>query len=243
MAAYAAQVDSLDQSVGRILMALKDAGVDQETLVIFLSDNGASDQAINTALDKPGLTWRLDGKPTFAGNIPENAPGSPDTFVTAGPAWANVSNAPFRGHKQSNYEGGISTPCIVRWPAVIRENGATSNELAHIVDVMATCLEVAAVPYPSEFNGRAVAPHCGISLLPIFHGRQRDGHASLCWATSGCRAVREGNWKLVADKERPWELYDLSVDRTELHDLATTYPERVKHLEEIFHTWKELPGD
>ena len=207
--------------------------------MILLSDNGASAQAKNTALDKPGQTWRLDGKPTSVGNIPTNAPGSPDTFVTAGPAWANLSNAPFRGHKQSNYEGGISTPCIVRWPAVITENGATSNELAHIVDVIATCLEVAAVPYPSEFNGRAVASLCGISLLPTFHGRQRDGHSSLCWATSGCRAVREGNWKLVADKERPWELYDLSVDRTELHDLAAMYPDRVQHLDEVFHKWKE----
>jgi len=243
MAAYAAQVDSLDQSVGRILAALKEARVDQETLVIFLSDNGASDQPMNTALDKPGRTWRLDGKPTSVGNIPANAPGNPDTFTTAGPAWANLSNAPFRRHKQSNYEGGIATPCIVRWPAAIRENGATSNELAHIVDVMATCLDVAAVPYPNEFHGRDVAPICGISLLQIFHGKQRDGHASLCWATSGCRAVREGNWKLVADKERPWELYDLSVDRTELHDLAATYPDRVIHLDEIFHKWNELPKE
>lgn len=242
MAAYAAQVDSLDQSVGRILAALKKANVDQNTLVMFLSDNGASDRPMNTQLDQPGRTWRLDGKPTAIGNVPTNAPGSPDTFVTAGPAWSNLSNAPFREHKQSNFEGGISTPCIVRWPAVIKQIGATSHELSHIVDVMATCLEIAEVKYPSEFNGRKVNPYSGISLLPVFRDRPRQGHRSLCWATSGCRAVREDAWKLVSGKTGTWELYDLSVDRTELHDLAAKDPERVQHLEKIFHEWEKLPA-
>lgn len=239
MAAYAGQVDALDQSVGRILAALKEADVDQNTLVWFLSDNGASDQPLRSPLDQPGRTWRLDGRPTRVGNIPTNQPGSPDTFVTAGPAWSNLSNTPFREHKQTNFEGGIATPCIVRWPAVIRKTGTTSHEVAHVVDIMATCLDVAHISYPQDFQGRTVNPLSGISLAPVFHDQERQGHKALCWATGGCRAVREGNWKLVAAKGGPWELYDMSADRTELHDLAAKYPERVQHLEMVFQEWEK----
>lgn len=238
MAAYAAQVDSLDQSVGRILNALKTAGIDQNTLVMFLSDNGASDQPMNMMLDQPSRTWRLDGRPTAVGNVPANAPGSPDTFVTAGPGWANLSNTPFRAHKQTNYEGGISTPCIVRWPAVIKRTQTTCHSLVHLVDVMPTCLEVAKASYPSEFHGRSVAAACGISLVPVFEDPQRPGHETLCWATSGCRAVREGNWKLVSSKNGPWELFDLTVDRTEQDDLATKHPDLVNRLTQIFDAWQ-----
>ncbi|HTU25384.1 MAG TPA: sulfatase-like hydrolase/transferase, partial [Pirellulales bacterium] len=238
MAAFAAQIDSLDQGVGRILAALEKAGVDENTLVLFLSDNGASDESVDVSLDKPGLTWRADDVPTAFGNIRQNAPGSPDTFMTAGPAWSNLSNTPFRGHKHSNFEGGIATPCLVRWPAVIRQSGATTDELGHIADIMPTCLDVAGVTYPAEFRGRNVAPLAGISLTPVFRGQPRHGHPSLCWATSGCRAVREGDWKLVAGKGGPWQLYDLSTDRTELHDLAAMYPERVQHLKDVFDGWE-----
>ena len=238
MAAYAAQVDSLDQSVGKILTALKNANVEENTLVIFLSDNGASDVAARQVLDQPEQTWRLDGLPTAVGNFPTNEPGSPDTFMTAGTEWAQVSNAPFRGHKNGNFEGGISTPCIVRWPMVIREVGRTSDELSHIVDLTATCLHVASVPYPREFEGRMVQPINGISLLPVFQGKERMGHASLCWSTSGSKAVRENDWKLVADKDGPWELYDLSVDRTELHNLTEQNPERVERMAAIFDQWQ-----
>jgi arylsulfatase len=241
MAAFAAQVDSLDQGVGRILAALAKAGVDSNTLVIFLSDNGASDEVVSSPLDKPDQTWRIDGKPTAVGNNPQNAPGSPDTFVTAGPAWSNLSNTPFRGHKHSNFEGGIATPCIVRWPGVIPHPGTTSDELSHIIDIMPTCLDVAGIAYPSVFPGRNVAPISGISLAPVLQGGQRKGHASLCWATEGCRAVREANWKLVAGKDGPWELYDLSIDRAETDNLAAKYPDRVGKLAEIFSLWERPP--
>jgi arylsulfatase len=243
MAAYAGQVDSLDQSVGRVLAALKSAGVERDTLVMFLSDNGASDAAVQRPLDTPTQTWRLDGRPTAVGNIPANAPGSPDTFVTAGPAWSCLSNTPFRGHKNGNFEGGIASPLIVVWPAVIREGGQTSHEVAHIVDIMATCLEVAGIEYPHEFHGRSVTSLSGISLAPIFRGQSRQSHAALCWTTSGSRAVREGVWKLVAAKDGPWELYDLSNDRTELHDLKEMYPDRVERMGAIFREWEQLPPD
>ncbi len=237
MAAYAGQVDSLDQSVGRIMDALRRTKADDNTLVIFLSDNGASDQPVG-ALDKPGQTWRVDGTPTQVGNRPTIPPGGPDTFVTAGPPWANVSNAPFRRHKQSNHEGGIASPLIAWWPGVIKQAGAISHEPAHITDVTATCLEAGGVEYPAQFPGRRVLPLAGQSLLPILHGGRIDGPRTLCWATSGCRAIRIGAWKLVAAKGGPWELYNLETDRTELNDLAPQQPERVEAMAKAFDQWR-----
>ena len=242
MAAYAGQVDSLDQSVGRIMDALRRAQADDNTLVIFLSDNGASDQAVG-ALDKPGQTWRIDGTPTQVGNQPDIPPGGPDTFVTGGPPWANVSNTPFRRHKQSNHEGGIATPLIAWWPGVIKQAGAISHEPAHITDVTATCLDVAGVEYPAQFHGRHVLPLAGRSLLPVFQGGRIAGPRTLCWATSGCRAIRIGAWKLVAAKGGPWELYNLATDRTELNDLAQQQPERVAAMAKAFDQWRRSPPE
>lgn len=237
MAAFAAQVDSLDQSVGRIMEALRRAGADKNTLVLFLSDNGASDQAWPGPLDKPGKTWRLDGTPTRVGNTPDIPPGVADTFVTAGPPWANVSNTPFRGHKASNFEGGIATPLIAWWPGLIAQTGAITHEIGHITDIAATCLDAAGVAYPSEFNGRNVLPIEGKSLLPVLKGGQREGHKTLCWATSGSRAIREGKWKLVASEGGPWELYDLAADRAESKNLAGEFPDTVKDLTAKWQQW------
>jgi arylsulfatase len=246
MAAFAGQVDSLDQSVGRIMEALGKARADDNTLVIFFSDNGASDQAVGQ-LDKQGRTWRSDGTPTRVGNKPNIPPGGPDTFVTAGPPWSNVSNTPFRKHKQSNHEGGIATPCIAWWPGVIKQAGqagqagAISHEPGHITDVTATCLDVAGVAYPEQFRGRHVIPLAGRSLLPDLKGRRTASPRTLCWATSGNRAVRIGPWKLVSSKGGPWELYNLDNDRTELHDLARQDPERAEQMAATFERWRQGP--
>lgn len=242
MAAFAGQVDSLDQSVGRIMDALQKAKADDDTLVIFFSDNGASDQAVRQ-LDKPGKTWRSDGTPTRVGNKPTIPPGGPDTFVTAGPPWSNVSNTPFRKHKQSNHEGGIATPCIAWWPGVIKQAGAISHEPGHITDVTATCLDVAGVTYPEQFRGRRVTPLAGRSLLPDLKGQRIAGPRTLCWATSGSRAVRIGPWKLVSSKRGPWELYNLASDRTELHDLARQDPERAETMAAAFERWRQVAKD
>jgi len=238
MATFAAQIDCLDQSVGRVLEALRSTGADKNTLVLFLSDNGASDKAVGQ-LDKPGKTWRSDGALTKVGNKPTIQPGPADNFVTAGPAWSNVSNAPFREHKQSNHEGGIASPLIAWWPGVIQNTGGISNELSHVNDITATCLDAARAAYPATFGTRSVSPLAGKSLLPLFKTGTRSGHGSLCWATSGAKAVRMGTWKLVALPGKPWELYDLTNDRTELHDLAKQQPERVAAMEQIFNTWKQ----
>jgi arylsulfatase len=238
MAAFAGQVDSLDQSVGRIVDALRHAGATDNTLVLFLSDNGASDQAVIGPLDKAGKTWRSDGTPTQVGNKPTIRPGGADTFVTAGPAWSNVSNAPFRHHKQANHEGGIATPLIACWPATIKAPGTIVHRPVHITDFMATCLDVAGTKYPARYRGRNILPTQGQTLLPVFGGQAPTGSRTLFWATSGARAIREGDWKLVSKKDGPWELYDLSADRTELHDLAGDHPERVREMERAFHQWR-----
>ena len=242
MAVYAAQIDALDQSVGRVMAELRRTGADKNTLVLFLSDNGASDQGGAAALDKPGSTWRVDGTKTRVGNTPDIQPGPADNFVTGGPPWANVSNTPFRQHKQSNHEGGIASPLIAWGPGLVAHSGTLSAELSHITDITATCLDVAGVEYPADFEGRKVLPLAGRSLLPLLRGGQRAGHPSLCWATSGNRAVRVGSWKLVSNKGSPWELYDLAADRTELDDLAKQQPDRAQAMATIFETWRHDRG-
>ena len=242
MAVYAAQIDCLDQNIGRILEAIREAGQEKNTLVFFLSDNGASDQVWSRPLDRQGSTWRLDGTLTQVGNSPSIMPGGPDVFVTGGPPWANVSNTPFRGYKATCYEGGIATPLIAYWPGVIRESGEITHQVGHIIDITATCLDVAGVAYPSRFQNRHVLPLEGKSLLPVLEGRERDGHEVLCWNVHGSRAVRAGQWKLVAARGKPWELYDLESDRTETNNLASEQPDRVASLSTAYQAWAQRCG-
>ena len=241
MAVYAAQIDCLDQNIGRLLETIRQAGVEQNTLVLFLSDNGASDQA-HRPLDQPGRPWRLDGTPTRFGNHPDIMPGGADTFVTYGPPWANVSNTPFRGYKATCYEGGIASPLIASWPEVITQKGQITHQPGHVIDIMATCLESAGVEYPSHFRGRSLLPLEGISLMPIFQGRPRDGHEVLAWNVAGHRAVRMGQWKLVGSKDKVWELYNLETDRTELVNLQAQHPEQVRKMSEVYQRWARRVG-
>ena len=240
MAVYAAQIDSLDRNIGRVLEVLKTGGVEKNTLVMFLSDNGASDQGSNTVtlLRK----WRRDGVPVRRGNDPSIMPGPGETFVTYGPAWANVSNTPFRQYKGTNYEGGIATPSIVRWPAIIDKPGAITHQVGHVMDIMPTCLQVAGVKYPHNFDGHKILPLEGKSLLPILESRQLEGHHEYYWELQGNPAVRMGKWKLVALKEQPWELYDMEADRTEMNDLAAQYPDKVRQMATLYKAWARRVG-
>ena len=158
--------------------------------------------------------------------------------MTAGPAWSSVANTPFREHKNTNYEGGIASPLIVWWPGVIPKAGRIDAELSHITDITATVLDVADVSYPTKFNDRQVLPLAGKSLLPVLKGNHRDGHATMCWNTSGSRAVRQGDWKLVSLPGGKWELYNLSSDRMELHDLSSEQPELVANMAQEFQRWR-----
>jgi arylsulfatase len=222
MAVYAAQIDRMDQNIGRILAKLRELGPGDSTLVMFLADNGGC----------------AEGQ---AGNDPKIMPGPKETFQSYGLPWANASNTPFRRYKHWVHEGGIATPFIASWPGVTRGGGLTP-QVGHLVDVMATCLDVAGVEYPKTFKERPITPTEGKSLAPIFQGETRAGHDNLFWEHEGNRAVRQGKWKLVSRFPDPWELFDVEADRTELNNLADKMPTEVKGLSAVYDQWAARCG-
>ena len=247
MEVYAAQVDSMDQGIGRIVAALAESGQLTNTLLFFLQDNGGCAEATGRSgntprADKPTLPplapdffqqgsqprQTRDGWPVLTG--PPVMPGPADTFIAYGRSWANVSNTPFREYKHWVHEGGIATPLIVHWPAAIKAQGVLRHQPGHLVDIMATCIDVAGATYPAQFKGVSITPMEGRSLRPAFEN-QRIERQALFWEHEGNRAVRAGDWKLVAKGPAgKWELYNMAADRTELHDLAAQEPERVRDL-------------
>ncbi|MBY0524207.1 MAG: arylsulfatase [Gemmataceae bacterium] len=242
MAVYAAMIDRMDQGVGKIMGKLKELGKEKNTLVLFLSDNGGCAEAIPA-------DWRgkmfpsktRDGRDTKVGNDPAVLPGPADVFQSYGPAWANASNTPFRLYKHWVHEGGIATPLIASWPATIAKPAIT-HQPGHLIDIMATCLDVAGAEYPKKHKDQAIAPLEGKSLLPIFQGKTRQGHDALFWEHEGNRAVRQGKWKLVSRHPDAWELYDLEADRTELTNLSAKNPDLVKELAGKYARWAERCG-
>ena len=237
MATHAAMISRMDDGVGRIVARLKETGRLDSTLILFLSDNGASPEAYeNPGFDRPAQT-RDGRKITYPPdkNVP---PGREDTFFGFGPAWANVANAPLRGWKAQTYEGGIRTPLIAHWPRGLKAaDGAVTGEVGHVMDVMPTCLEVAGAAYPKEFDGRRITPVEGKSLLLVFRSEPFDRGGAVGWEHFGARAWRRENWKLVCRPRQPWELYDLSRDGGEQVDLAKQQPERVRQMGDEWERW------
>ena len=226
MAVYAAMVSRMDYGIGRVLETLRKTGAEENTLVLFLSDNGGCHERIHKdKLSKPGAL-----------------PGERGSYVAYERNWANASNTPFRLFKHWCHEGGIATPLIARWPARIHEKGTLTHQVVHITDIMPTCLEMAGVKYPDSFEGNTITPTPGKSLVPIFDGKSRGPHERLYWEHEGNRAVREGRWKLVATKEGQWELYDLEDDRTELHNLSKTQSEKAAQLNDAWEQWAKNCG-
>jgi arylsulfatase len=164
-------------------------------------------------------------------------PGTRESKWEYGVAWANVSNTPFRLYKRNQHEGGIATPFIAWWPAVVRKVGVITDKCAHLIDVMPTVLELAGWSWPRRFKGQSLPVLPGKSLLPIFEGRTRTPHSALFFQYINHRAVIEGDWKLVSAFAGPWELYRLDTDRTELHNLAAKYPEKAEQLERLWLQW------
>ncbi len=251
MAVYAAQVDMIDRGLGRLLQLVDGAGQRENTLVMFLSDNGAAPDGgvkptaggFGFTADSPNNRWRTDGVDIRPGSGPDNLPGAHDTFAAYGLAWTTVSNTPLRGTKQTAYEGGIRTPLVVRWPKVIANNGNITNQVGHVIDLMATFLDVAGREYPTEFDDRKPLPLEGKSLLPIFQNKQRRGHDSLCWKTSRHDAIRMGRWKAVRPiKSGAWELFDLESDGTETTDVASEYRMQLEVMEKTFMAWQQRVG-
>jgi arylsulfatase len=222
MAIYAAQIDRMDQGIGRVVAALRASGALDDTLIMFLSDNGGSHEEVDRG--KPGATL-----------------GHADSFASYGLPWAGASNTPFRLYKTRIHEGGIATPFIAHWPAGIAP-GRTTHQAAHVIDVMATCLDVAGLDQPRRLGGRALTPIEGRSLAPLFRGARRAGHATLAWEHEGNRAVRAGRHKLVAEHGKSWELYDLDADRGEMVDLAAQRPAKVAELSRRYDAWARRCG-
>ena len=242
MATYAAMVDHMDQSLGRLITALRDLGELDNTLILFLSDNGGCAEFMaedGWAQSMPNVT--NDGREMQMGNIPGIRPGGALTYQSYDLPWANVSNAPFRLFKHWVHEGGISTPLIAHWPDGLAATGI-SHAASHVVDVLPTILDAAGVPYPSEINGRAVQPLEGESLLPLFAGSDWQRDTPIFWEHEGNSAVRLGDFKLVRQFDRPWELYNMRTDRTELHDLAGSDVSREEMLAGEYESWAKRIG-
>jgi len=244
MEVYAAQIDRMDQGIGRILAALEEAGQRDNTLVIFLSDNGGCAEEITedwkgwmTARREPVATvLTRDGREVRFGNQPDIWPGGEETYASYGLPWANVSNTPFRLYKHWVHEGGIATPFIAHWPAGIAARGELRHQPAQLPDIMATLLEVAGVAYPESVAGRPIPPCEGFSMVPTFTDRPPLREV-LYWEHEGNKAVREGKWKIVCKHPGPWELYDIENDRTETTDLAADQPTVVAELAARYDEW------
>lgn len=262
MEVYAAMVDSMDQGVGRLVAALKANGQFENTLILYMQDNGGCAEAIgrNGAFkpraDKPTLP-PLDAAYLQPDMVPKQTrdgfpvrqgagvmPGPADTYVGYGRGWAGVSNTPFREYKHWSHEGGISTPLIAHWPAGLGQGvkGGMDYHPAHLIDVMATCVDLAGAKYPAESAGEKIRPMEGVSLMPVFVGRILDRPTPLFWEHEGNRAVRDGDWKLVSKHPGGWELYDIQSDRTESNDLAAAQPDRVKAMAAQWDAWAARVG-
>lgn len=236
MAVYAAQIDILDQNVGKVINYLRKIGELDNTLIMVLSDNGASSEGGPKGLNNsPLVSGYRDGDPELTG-----APGEANSFKSYGTGWANVSNTPFRYYKSFTHEGGIRAPFIVRWPKQLSyAAGSFCDDPADVIDLMPTVIAVSGAVYPQTWHGENIYPLDGISLLPSFQHKSSSEERTLYWVHEGNRAIRSGRWKLVAERSHPWELYDLTIDPSELRNIAANYPEKVAALSEKFETWRK----
>ncbi|MBM1107168.1 arylsulfatase [Aurantibacter crassamenti] len=231
MSIYAAQIDRMDQGIGKILNSLKEKNKQENTLILFLSDNGGSHEGGPQGLD-------------FWGNFSDEniRPGSGGSYHSYGQSWANLSNTPFRMFKSWIHEGGISTPLIAHWPKVITNKGSITNQIGHVVDLMATCTDIANEEYPTTYNGKPITPVEGKSLLPIFEGQKGESHEFIFWEHFENRGVRMGDWKLVSKKNNTWELYNLKNDRTELINVFNQETEITAKMINAYDQWAERVG-
>ena len=262
MQVYAAMIDIMDQGIGRIITALEKKGILENTVIFYLHDNGGCAETLNSNENEIAPTpaqqqlKNYSADSAFLGKQPIYTrsghfirsgkgvmPGPDSSWVTYGEEWANVSNTPFRYYKHWTHEGGIATPLIIHWPKGIAAKGQLRTQPGHLIDIMATCLAITGVNYPSHYNGNEIQPYEGVSLLPAFTNKNLK-REWLFWEHEGNRALRVGNWKIVSrvqknkvftrTDETAWELYDLEKDPTETNNLALRFPEKVKSLSAIW---------
>ena len=225
MAIYAAMIDSMDQAIGHILKAVADLDQTENTMVLFLADNGGCDES-----GLYGFERKKGGKL-----------GTDSSFASYGLCWANASNTPFQFFKKDNHEGGIASPLIVHWPEGIEKeaHGKLRHEPTHVIDIMATAVQLAGAEYPARFRGHDILPLEGLSLLPTFEDKPLD-RTALYWEHVGNRAVRSGDWKLVANtrfRKQEWELYNLRTDRTETVNLFNQREDKAQELKALWQSW------
>jgi arylsulfatase len=261
MEVYAAMIDNMDRGIWRIVAELKKQGMLDNTVIFFLQDNGgcAETQGREPTKQNPYLARpaalvypKMSNDDMQYGSVPVQTrdgfpvimgkgamPGPADTYIAYGKGWANVSNTPFREYKHWVHEGGISTPLIVHWPTGIP--AAQRNKLVrspgHLIDLMATCVDLGSAQYPKEFGGEKILPMEGVSLRPVLTGAALKRLQPIFWEHEGNRAIRDGKWKLVAKENQEWELYDMDADRTEMNNLAAKQPEKVKELAGKWEQW------
>lgn len=245
MQAYAAQVSHLDHGIGRVLSTIEAGGALNDTLVIFLSDNGASAEELPLVplerFAQRAEILRLgtrDGRPVRVGNEPGLEPGAEDTYQSYGRAWANLSNAPFRAYKRSLHEGGISAACLISWPAGGIPAGRIVTTPFQLTELFPTVTEATGAAAPPNEGS---PPRRGRSLLAALRGGTIP-EATLFWEHTGNRAIRRGHWKLVSDYPAAWQLYDMETDRTERIDLAGQHPELARDLADEWRSWADEVG-
>ncbi len=219
MAIHAAMVDRMDREIGRLIEQLKAMGQYENTLIFFASDNGASAEIMVRN----------------GGHDPQAPPGSAASYLCLGPGFSSAANTPFRRHKTWVHEGGISTPLIVHWPAGVKARGELRKSPAHMIDIVPTILDVVGIEKPKQWKGEAIPPAPGHSLVPAFGKDVVVERDFLWWLHEGNRAIRAGDWKLVAAKGDPWELYDLRTDRAEANNLAKQHSDKAKELETLWN--------
>jgi arylsulfatase A-like enzyme len=216
MAVYAAMIDRVDQNLGHLFAKVKELGEWDNTLIMFLTDNGACPEQPNTTPDIP--------------------PGPVESYRTVSVGWANASNTPYRKFKSTDYEGGIRTPFIAHWPGVIKPG--MTNQVGHIIDVSATLRDITGAKYPKKVSGNKTKAPTGKSLLPIFKGEEREPHEEIFWRFNRANAVRQGDLKVVR-VGKTWELYDLKADPTETKNLAKERPKKTSELSKMWEDWNE----
>lgn len=219
MAVYAAQIDRMDQGVGRVLRKVRELGQEEDTLILFLCDNGGCAEE-NIGGEKPG------------------APGPAESFTSYRTPWANASNTPFRLYKHWVHEGGISSPLVARWPRQIKQKNTFVSRPSHLIDIMATCMDVSGTRYPSTQSGKPVLPMEGESLMKAVRG-EKQRTRPLFWEHEGNRAVRDGDWKLVSRYPGDWELFQVAADRTELNNLAAKEAGRTAKMAAMYDRWAQ----
>ena len=271
MEVYAAMVELMDTGIGQVVDSLKAKGIYENTLILFLQDNGACAEELDWVAPQPPEeelkpmqpgelqtlmipTITRDGKPVKV--MTDSWPGPPESYTAYGLDWANASNTPFREYKHWVHEGGISTPLVVHWPAGFEARNEFRAEPTHLIDIMATCVDVGGGSYPTNYNGQTIIPLEGKSLLPAFENQALDREA-IYWEHEGNRAVRMGKWKLIskADKQdsfiwdqvvemdpADWELFDMELDRTEMHNVASQNLETVLKMAAMWKTWAKRTG-